>query len=108
MDNLVYDNIEDDNEFKAKLKTINNNNTFLVPQKNDNDIKYKYLKLWVIVIILITVMYFTYWCINYDSHPVAYYDKNRLDFLRRNTGAHPPPLFNFMDVPDVFNNKYIS
>ena len=110
MDNLLYDdNIENDIEFKTRLKTTNSDNIFAAPQRKDNDyIKYKFLKLWIIAIILITFVYVTYWFINYDTYPIAYYDKDRLDYLRQHTTAHPPPLFNFMDVPDIFSNKYVK
>lgn len=74
--------------------------------KSSDNIKYKSLRIWVILICIVTLIYSIYWYCNYENHPVAYYDTNRLTFLRNNTPSHPPPLTSFMDPPDVFNDKY--
>lgn len=71
-------------------------------------VKYKFLKMWIIAIIAITLIYFIYWYMNYEMHPVAYYNINRQNYLRTTTPAYPPPLVNFMDVPDVWNDKYVK
>ena len=73
-----------------------------------NIIKYKSIKLWMICVGILTLLYCIYYYSNYESFSVAYFDKSRQDYLRSHTPAHPPPLGNFMDPPDIFSEKYIE
>jgi hypothetical protein len=85
-----------------------NNQKFIMPnKKSDDSIKYKVLKIWIIIVIIITIIYILYWYINYEIHPVAYYNINRQNFLRNNTSTYPPPLTSFMDPPSVLDGKYV-
>lgn len=89
-------------------KNINiNNKSFLQANYNER-VKYKVLKIWLIIVIVVTIVYCLYWYLNYDIYPVSYYNIERQNFLRSNTSAHPPPLINFLDPPDVFGNKYVK
>lgn len=108
--NNNLDIIDDINNIES-VNNINYNDTgkFAMPRaKSENFFKYKLLKIWIVVIIVITLIYLLYWYMNYEIHPVAYYNTNRLNFLRYNTVAHPPPLVNFMDPPSVLDGKYVT
>lgn len=74
----------------------------------NDEIIYKSLRLWVTLVCIFSVLFCAYWLCNYETYPVAYYDSNRLNFLRHNTPSYPPPLASFMDPPDVFNEKYVT
>ncbi len=90
------------NEYVNNKNTKNNENI-----ANAALIKYKFLKIWVGTVIIITIIYFIYWYFYYDVYPVSYYSSRRQSYLRNHTSAYPPPLVNFMDVPDVSNDKYV-
>jgi hypothetical protein len=36
----------------------------------------------------------------------SFYDRDTKNYLRSMTVAHPPPLINFMDPPNIFSRKY--
>lgn len=77
-------------------------------KEKDVIIKYKSLKTWIILIIIVTFIYLIYWYFNYETHPVAYYNIRRQNYLRNNTPSYPPPLTSFMDPPDIFDSKYVK
>ena len=64
-------------------------------------IKYGTFAVFVITLIYIICIYY-----EYGFFTPSFFDNNKKEYLRSITHAYPPPLVNFMDPPNVFNQKY--
>lgn len=69
-------------------------NNYFSNKKSEN--KYKYIKIWIIVIVIITMIFLLY-DKYFDNYNMPLYDIDKLNYLRTQTPAYPPPLVNFID-----------
>lgn len=80
---------------------------------------YRYLKIWLIVIVVLVIIFSLFYfltCGSYDNYDMVVYDStnqnidffnsNRREYLKSITPAHPPPLVNFMDGPNLMSQRY--
>ncbi len=63
---------------------------------------YYYIKIWAVALIIVTFVYFLflYFIKNHNTESFEINELSRLQ-LKTLTPAHPPPLFNFTDSPNV-------
>ncbi len=70
----------------------------------ENNINYvpTYIKYWVLGIFIISLMYLIYIYYEYGFFIPSFCDDEKKEYLRSLTPAHPPPLVNFMDPPNIW------